>query len=79
MADWVNYSLADLVPFTRGTYLRLFELYNARAWPAAAIGQGFGIWMLWLLWRPDAGRIRACLGALGVCWVWIGWAFHLDA
>ena len=30
MADWLTYSLSDFLPFSRATYLRLFELYNVR-------------------------------------------------
>lgn len=75
MADWLSYSLADFLPFSRGTYLRLFELHNARFWPAAAIGLGLGLWMLTLLRRPDVRRLQLSLALLALCWLWIAWAF----
>jgi hypothetical protein len=78
MIDWLTYSLSDVVPFSREAYLRLFELYNRRFWPAGAIGLALGLGMLWLLDRPGAGRIRMSLSALAVCWLWIAWAFHRE-
>lgn len=75
MTDWLTYSLTDFLPFSRATYLRLFELYNARFFPAVAIGAALGIWMLWLLYRPLAGRVRLACGVLALCWLWIAWAF----
>jgi len=33
--------------------------------------------MLWLLYRPTAGRVRLASGVLAVCWLWIAWAFLL--
>jgi Family of unknown function (DUF6064) len=77
MTDWLTYSLTDFLPFSRATYLRLFELYNVRFFPAAAVGAALGVWMLWLLYRPTAGRVRLASGVLAVCWLWIAWAFLL--
>lgn len=75
MADWLSYSLADFLPFSRATYLRLFELYDARFWPAVAIGLALGLSLLWLLRSPTPVRLRLALGLLAGSWVWIAWAF----
>jgi len=75
MTDWLTYSLTDFLPFSRATYLRLFELYNVRFFPAAAIGAALGVWVLWLLYRPTAGRVRLASGVVAVCWIWIAGAF----
>ena len=54
VTDWLSYSLADFVPFSHATYLRLFERYDARFWPAVLVGMGVGLGSLWLLRRPVA-------------------------
>lgn len=33
MADCLSYSLADLIPFSPGTYFRLFERYQQDIFP----------------------------------------------
>jgi hypothetical protein len=51
VTDWLSYSLADFVPFSHVTYLRLFERYDARFWPTVLVGMGVGLGSLWLLRR----------------------------
>ncbi len=75
MADWLTYSLTDFLPFSRTTYLRLFELHDARFWPAVAIGLLMGLALLWLAYSRTPARLRIALALLGGCWAWIGWAF----
>jgi len=75
MADWLTYTLSDFLPFSRPTYLRLFEIYNARFWPAVVLGLALGLWMLWSLHRLTATRVRLSSALLGACWLWIAWAF----
>jgi hypothetical protein len=79
MADWMTYSLADFLPFDRATYLRLFELYNARFWPAVVIGLALGVWMLWLLHRPTVERGPLVWRVLAGCWLWIAVMFHWES
>lgn len=80
VADWLGYSLADFLPFSRGAWLRLYELYNARFWPGVLLGLAIGIVALRLL--PEIGRRRAVLPgvslAWGLCWLWVAWAFQLQ-
>jgi hypothetical protein len=78
VTEWLGYSLSDLLPFSRDSWLRLLELYNARYWPGALLGLALGIATLWLL--PSIGRRRLVLPGLslcwGVCWLWVAWAFQ---
>ena len=55
--DWLSYSLADFVPFSHVTYMRLFERYAARFWPAVLVGVGVGLGALWLLRRTARGPV----------------------
>ncbi len=63
VTDWLSYSLADFVPFSHATYLRLFERYDARFWPAVLVGMGVGLGSLWLLRRPVRAPIEVFSGA----------------
>lgn len=78
MSHWLTYSLADFLPFSEATYQRLFELYNKRFWLAVLIGLAMGLWLLRMLYRPAAPLRLAC-GILGVCWLWIAWAFFWES
>ncbi len=73
MATWLSYSLADFIPFSLGTYLRLFERYQADIQPLHWIGWAAGLGLLWLL-RNDRGRLAALF--MAGCWIWIGLVFH---
>ncbi len=57
MSEAWTYRPADLLMFSPETYYRLFELYNADAWPAqiVALGAGMAIFVLMARgprWRP---------------------------
>lgn len=78
MTDWLSYSLTDLLPFSRETYLRLAALYNARFVEVVVVGAGLGVVVLASLWRDEPGRQRAVLGLLGLSWLWIAWAYQLE-
>ena len=73
--DWPGYALADLVPFSRETWFALVAGYNREHLPAVGAGLGVGVLLLWLTARPECRRPRVALALLGLCWVWIGWAF----
>lgn len=79
MTDWLTYSASDFIPFSRATYQRLFELYNARYWPMVALGLGLGGASLRLCGCRGCGRPGLLMAALGCCWVWIAWAFFSAA
>ena len=73
--DWLGYSPADLVPFSRGTWLGLMARYNAGHWPAVAAGIGAGVLLLWLTAGGAAWRLRGAQALLAAGWLWVAWAF----
>lgn len=74
MVDWFSYSLEDLLPLSRQTYLSLHVRYNASHWPMVLLGTGVGAWLWWRLVRGDQG-LAWVLAPLGLCWFWVAWAF----
>ncbi|MFL6675528.1 MAG: DUF6064 family protein [Massilia sp.] len=76
MSEWWTYSLSDFLMFSARTYFRLLELYNRAVWPAhlAAAAGGIALVVCALRGGERAGRDAALL--LGLCWLWVGWAFH---
>ncbi|HKU96561.1 MAG TPA: DUF6064 family protein [Vineibacter sp.] len=76
MSEWWTYTLSDFLLFSPRTYYRLFELYNADIWPAQIVALALGAAILVLSHRADAWGGRVIAAILGVCWLWIAWAFH---
>jgi hypothetical protein len=76
VSQWWTYALSDLLMFSARTYFRLLELYNRDTWPLHLPGAGVGMALLLFARRDDArsGRIAAVM--LGLCWLWVAWAFH---
>ena len=73
--DWLGYSPADLVPFSRETWLRLVADYNAKHLPAVLTGLGSGVLVLWFVAGAAAWRLRLAEALLVPSWLWIAWAF----
>jgi hypothetical protein len=78
MSEWWTYRPADLLMFSAQTYYRLLELYNRAVWPLHLAAAACGAALLACVVRdgPAAGRLAAAL--LALCWLWVGWAFHLE-
>ena len=77
MSEWWTYHLSDFLLFSRSTYDRLFEIYNAAIWPAQVVAVALGLVILALLWRRAEGsRGRLIAAILAACWLWVGIAFH---
>jgi hypothetical protein len=76
VSEWSTYSLSDLLMFSARTYFRLVELYNRDTWPLHLLAAGVGVVLVLCAWRTDgrSGRLAAVL--LGLCWLWVAWAFH---
>ena len=77
-SQWWTYTLSDFLLFSPRTYYRLFELYNADIWPAQIMALLLGIAVAALIVRGGAWRGRAVAVILGLCWLWIAWAFHYE-
>ncbi len=80
MSEWWTYRLSDFLMFSGRTYHRLFELYNAEAWPAqiVTLGLGVALGVAALRTQAHAWLGPAVFGLLGLAWVWVGWAFHVQ-
>lgn len=76
MSEWSTYALADLLMFSARTYYRLIELYNLAIWPLHLLAAAAGLLMVLCALRGDRGRVAAVV--LGLCWLWVAWAFHAE-
>lgn len=78
MSVWSTYTLSDLLMFSARTYYRLIELYNLAIWPLHLLAAAAGVALVWCALRNDerSGRMAAIL--LGLCWLWVAWAFHAE-
>jgi hypothetical protein len=76
VSAWWTYTLSDLLMFSARTYFRLLELYNLDTWPLHLLAAGVGVALVLCVRHADArsGRVAAVL--LGLCWLWVAWAFH---
>lgn len=74
MSEWATYTLSDFLMFSARTYFRLIELYNLAVWPLHLLAAAMGIALVILAWR--GGRIAPVV--LGLCWIWVAWAFHAE-
>lgn len=75
--DLWSYGLADLVPFSRETYLRLFERYQVGVWPASLVGWLLGLATLVALRRPGQAGARVALLIVAAAWLWVGLVFQM--
>ena len=75
MSEWTTYTLSDFLMFSARTYFRLIELYNLAVWPLHLLAAAAGIAVALLARR---GGARAAAVLLGVCWLWVAWAFQLE-
>ena len=75
MSEWWTYRLTSFLLFSPRTYYRTIELYNLDVWPAQLAGVAIGIAIVALLGIGSVTRDRVVAALLGVCWLWVGWAF----
>ncbi len=76
MSEWWTYRPSDFLLFSARTYYRLFELYNADAWPAHLLAIGLGLALFVALWQDRHWAPRATCALLAAAWLWVAWAFH---
>lgn len=75
MSEWWTYSLSDFLMFSARTYYRHFELMNRELWPLQLLALGAGIAVLAGMLRIKA---RIAFALLGLAWLWVAWAYHLQ-
>jgi len=75
MSEWWTYRLSDLLMFSAATYYRLFALVNQDVWPLQLMAGIIGLLLLASVLRGKPGP-RTAAGLLGLCWAWVGWAYH---
>jgi hypothetical protein len=78
MSEWWSYTLSDFLLFAPRTYYRLFELHNSDIWPMQVVSLLLGVAILVLARGDGAWRGRAVAAILAACWLWVGWAFHIQ-
>lgn len=78
MSEWASYTLSDFLMFSARTYFRLIELYNLAVWPLHLLAGVMGMALIFLARRADerSGRIAGAI--LGLSWIWVAWAFHVE-
>lgn len=80
IAELHTYVVADFIPFTAETYLRLIARQNEAHWPAQPLALAMGVAALLLAWRGHTGRVgraRWVAVLLAVAWAWVAVTFHL--
>lgn len=65
-----------MLPFSRGAFLDVFELYNEAVWPAQPIAWLLGIAALAALVRRETRIQRLALWVMAAMWLWTGVAYH---
>lgn len=78
MSEWWTYTLADLLMFSARSYYRLIELYNVAVWPLQLLAAALGLALLYCARRADERSGRVAAVVLGLCWLWVGWAYHAE-
>lgn len=78
MSEWATYALSDLLMFSARTYHRLIELYNLAVWPLHLLAAAAGVALLVCALRADQRNGRIAGVVLGLCWMWVAWAFHAE-
>jgi hypothetical protein len=73
MSEWWTYRPSDFLLFSAPTYYRLFGLYNAEVWPLHLAALAIALLLVYAVWQQ---RPRLACVLLGVCWLWVAWAFH---
>lgn len=65
-----------MLPFSRGAFLDVFEVYNEAVWPAQPIAWLLGVAALAALVRRETRIQRLALWIMAAMWFWTGVAYH---
>jgi len=79
MPEWGSYEISNFLLFSPRTYDRMLDTYNAAMWPWQAAALLSGLTLLVLAAR-NRGQLESWIrvSILGVAWVVVAWAFHLE-
>lgn len=75
MGELATYSLSDFILFSGSTYYRLFEIYNQDVWPLQLVSLLFAAVIIHVLLKSPAWGGRVVTLLLGICWLWVAWAY----
>jgi hypothetical protein len=78
MSEWWTYAPSDFLLFAPRTYYRLIELHNLDVWPMQLVSLLLGVAVVVLVRGEGAWRRRTVATILAGCWLWVGWAFHIQ-
>jgi hypothetical protein len=76
MTEWWTYRPEDFLLFSERVYWRLFEIHNQALWPAQPVAIGFGVIILFLVFRPRSWSGRMISAVMTVSWLFVAWAYH---
>jgi Family of unknown function (DUF6064) len=65
-----------VLPYTRETFLRLLDHYNAAIWPLQPVAYGLAFLIVGAILRPFAGSGRVIAVLLAASWLWLGIVYH---
>jgi hypothetical protein len=65
-----------VLPFSRGEFFAVFEIYNSAIWPAQLAAYILGAAALLLLLRSNTATGRMISLILGIMWLWTGIFYH---
>ncbi len=75
MAEWLSYSISDLLLFSLPAYTGLFQLSNTTLWPVHLLTLALGLAIGALILKPGRTGDRIVWAVLGLVWIWSGWHF----
>ncbi|MCP4936141.1 MAG: MFS transporter permease [bacterium] len=78
MFELYDYSLSDLLLFSRETYLRLLGRYNADMWPSQIAMMILGGTLIGLVRSSKLTSDRVISVLLAAIWLWVAYGFHIE-
>lgn len=73
-----NFSLLDMVPYSRSVFFELVGQYNLSIWPAQIPVLIFAVYLIYLSIKTDTYVSQVVLPAVGLAWIISGWYFFMQ-
>ena len=77
MLELLQFSLSDMVMYSRQTYIEMMGLYNQAIWPTQVPAMALALRLLYIVLNQGRQNIRVVFLGLGVAWLWSGLVFHM--